>query len=49
MHLEFDDVVEDLFDLRVEFFAQGVGAQGQLFESGKSSQLVSVFDFCTGL
>ena len=35
MDFELDDVVEDLFDLRVQFFAQGVGAEGQLFESGK--------------
>ena len=30
---ELDDVVEDLLDLGVQFFAQGVGAEGQLFES----------------
>ena len=34
MHFELDDVVENPFDLGVQFFAQGVGAEGQLFESG---------------
>ena len=33
MDLELDDIVQDLFDLCVQFFAQGVGAEGQLFES----------------
>lgn len=33
MHFELDDVVQDLFDLGVQFLAQGVGAEGQLFES----------------
>ena len=36
VHFELDDVVEDLFDLGVEFFAQGVGAEGQLFESRRA-------------
>ena len=35
MHLEFDDVVENLFNLGVEFLAQGVGTEGQLLESGE--------------
>ena len=33
MDFELDDVVQNLFDLCVQFFAQGVGAKGQLFES----------------
>ena len=36
MDLELDDVVEDLLNLGVQFFAQGVGAKGQLFESRRA-------------
>lgn len=32
VHFEFDDVVEDLFDFRVEFFTKGIRAECQLFE-----------------
>ena len=42
MNFELDDVVEDLFDLGVEFFAQGVGAEGQLFESREGGRYKSV-------
>lgn len=42
VHLELDHVVENLFNLRVQFLAEGVGAQGQLFESGR----VNVLVFC---
>lgn len=34
MDFEFDDVVQDLLDLGVQFLAQRVGTEGQLFESG---------------
>lgn len=33
MHLEFDHVIKDLFDLGMQFLAQGVGAKSQLLKS----------------
>lgn len=42
VHLELDDVVQDLFDLGVQFFAQDVGAEGQLFESRRRISILCV-------
>ena len=36
MNLEFDDVVQDLFDFCVQFLAQSVGAKRELFESRRA-------------
>lgn len=40
MHLEFDDIVQDLLDLCVQFLAQGVGTEGQLFESERAVSML---------
>lgn len=40
--LEFDDIVQDLLNLRVQFLAQGVGTEGQLFESRRAVSMLSL-------
>lgn len=32
VHFKFDNVVQNLFDLGVQFFSQGIGAESQLFK-----------------
>lgn len=40
MDFELDDVVEDAFGFGVEFFAQGIGPERELFISGGKRFLV---------